>query len=65
MVVHRGMQGAEVLLELRSRGVQLQRHRQQIGELPVLGMVLQKISVARLEARPTATLCIDCARKVR
>jgi DnaK suppressor protein len=25
----------------------------------------QKISVARLEARPTATLCIDCARKVR
>ena len=25
----------------------------------------QKISVARLEARPTATLCIDCARLVR
>ena len=25
----------------------------------------QKISVGRLEARPTATLCIDCARLVR
>lgn len=25
----------------------------------------QKISVPRLEARPTATLCIDCARLVR
>lgn len=25
----------------------------------------EKISVGRLEARPTATLCIDCARLVR